>query len=123
MLFGFGIQAILCYAFLFLSGTSTAVEVTQIVLAGCLRFTVCFVWTVIYIFFSELFPTVVRSLALGITSAGGSIGSELAPFLVNLGVALSVTPMVFFGSIALMAVFCVSPLRETLNKPLMNNIL
>ena len=34
-----------------------------------------------YTYMSELFPTVVRSLAVGLISAGGTIGSAAAPFI------------------------------------------
>ena len=39
-----------------------------------LRYTIMFTWAVVYIYLAELFPTCVRSLALGFTSALGTIG-------------------------------------------------
>lgn len=40
-----------------------------------MRFLICVVWALGYVYVSELFPAVVRSLALCLISAGGSIGS------------------------------------------------
>lgn len=39
-----------------------------------MRFNIAFVWTVVYVFLSELYPTTVRSLAMGFTSLAGTIG-------------------------------------------------
>ena len=59
-----------------------------------MRFSICFVWTVVYIYYSELFPTVVRSLALGFTSAIGTVGSFGAPYLVELCNYIGLPPMI-----------------------------
>lgn len=40
-----------------------------------MRFIICVVWALGYVYVSELFPAVVRSLALCLISGGGSIGS------------------------------------------------
>lgn len=39
-----------------------------------MRYNIAFVWTVVYIYLSELYPTTVRSLALGFTSLAGTFG-------------------------------------------------
>ena len=75
-------------------------KIISIILAGMLRYTICFVWTTIYIFFSELFPTVVRSLALGATSTAGTLGSFSAPFLVQACTG-KINPMIILGFISL----------------------
>lgn len=40
-----------------------------------MRFIICVIWALAFVYVSELFPSVVRSLALLLISAGGSIGS------------------------------------------------
>lgn len=47
---------------------------------GMSKFLISSVWGFAYVYLSELFPTVVRSLAMGIISAGGMIGSISSPF-------------------------------------------
>lgn len=83
-----------------------------------MRFNIAFVWTVVYIFFSELYPTTVRSLALGFTSLAGTFGSMGAPYLIKL-CGDHFPAMVALGIISLVGAIHVIPLRETLNKPLL----
>ena len=95
-----------------------------------MRFIICFVWTVVYIYITELFPASVRNLALGFSSASGTIGFFLssklkilikfsnigsagAPYLKILCVKLSVSPMVPLGVIGIAGVICLLPLPET----------
>jgi len=86
-----------------------------------MKFNVCFVWTVIYVYFSELFPTQIRSLALGMTSAGGTIGSSSAPYIVFLcNKILKINPMIALGIIAVLGFFHVIKLKETKGKPIEN---
>lgn len=78
-----------------------------------MRFVICVVWALAYVYVSELFPTVVRSLALGLISAGGSIGSILQTFLINLSNAHDIHPLVTLGVVGVVTGLLVIPLRET----------
>jgi hypothetical protein len=46
-----------------------------------MRFVICFVWTVVYIYITELFPAAVRNLALGFSSAAGTVGLNFYLFI------------------------------------------
>lgn len=84
-----------------------------------MRFVICFVWALTYIYLAELFPTVVRSLAMGLVSAGGTVGSIICPFMVTFSNnVLKVNPLITLGVIGLLGVVSILPLRETLNKKL-----
>lgn len=88
-----------------------------------MRFIICFVWALAYIYIAELFPTVVRSLAMGLISAGGTIGSVLCPFLVTFSNSLlGVNPLITLGGVGVLGVLSILPLRETLNKKLQDDI-
>eukprot|EP00825_Cyclidium_porcatum_P047608 TRINITY_DN7776_c0_g1_i2.p1 TRINITY_DN7776_c0_g1~~TRINITY_DN7776_c0_g1_i2.p1 ORF type:complete len:401 (-),score=41.66 TRINITY_DN7776_c0_g1_i2:316-1518(-) len=98
-------------------------KIIQIILSGLLRFDICSVWTVIYVYFSELFPTQVRSLALGFTSATGTIGSIGAPYLVVLcNSVIHINPLVSLAVIGAAGFFHIIPLTETKDKPMKNKI-
>ncbi|XP_063363269.1 organic cation transporter protein-like [Cydia amplana] len=74
--------------------------------------------TTIYIYSSELFPTVVRNMGLGLCSVGMRFGSMLAPFISNLAVTTPWLPTVIFGFAPLLgAVICLL-LPETKGKKL-----
>jgi hypothetical protein len=83
-LVGLFISAFLCMSFLFLvipddcKDEICTIKIIQIIISAILRFCVCFVWTVVYLYDSELFPSVVRSLALGLVSLCGTIGNFIS---------------------------------------------
>ena len=78
-----------------------------------MRGIIAFVWDLCYVYISELFPTVVRSLALGIISAGGTMGSILCPFLITFSKSLNINPLVLFGVIGIIGGLSAIPLKET----------
>ncbi|CAH2053985.1 unnamed protein product, partial [Iphiclides podalirius] len=51
----------------------------------------------IYIFTSELFPTVVRNMAMGSSSMSMRVGSMVAPFISNLSLTVPWLPTLIFG--------------------------
>lgn len=51
----------------------------------------------IYIFTSELFPTVVRNMSMGASSTSMRVGSMIAPFISNLSLTIPWLPTVIFG--------------------------
>ena len=98
-----------------------------------MRFLICFVWALAYIYLSELFPTVVRSLALGIISAGGTIGkiyliitlhigSTASPFVVSFSKNLGLNPLIILGLIGVIGTISTFPLKETYGKQLEDEI-
>lgn len=77
---------------------------------------------VVYLYASELFPTVVRNVAMGICSMLARIGSMVAPFVVTLqSTALWLPPVIFGAAPLLAAVLCLL-MPETKGCDLMNTI-
>ncbi|XP_048240204.1 organic cation transporter protein-like [Haliotis rufescens] len=81
---------------------------------------------IIYIFSSELFPTVIRQSATGASSSCARAGAMVAPYIVDmvwicgdLGRALS---LLVFGSLAILAGLLALFLPETLNRDLPETI-
>jgi OCT family organic cation transporter-like MFS transporter 4/5 len=67
-----------------------------------------------YTYLSELFPTVVRSLAVGLISGAGTVGSITCPFVVTFANHLGISPLIPLGVIGLLGAASVIPLKETL---------
>lgn len=73
-----------------------------------------------YLFTSEVFPTVVRNSALGFASMFSRFGGFAAPFVVNIGIEwMSVA---IFSGVTLIAAFFCFFLPDTKDKVLLNTI-
>ncbi|XP_035684246.1 organic cation transporter protein-like [Branchiostoma floridae] len=70
----------------------------------------------------EVFPTVVRSMGIGVATAFSRIGSILSPFVTLLGDVWLPLPMVTFGVAACAGGLAVFLLQETLGVPLPETI-
>lgn len=85
-------------------------------------------FTIIYIFTTELFPTVVRNAGVGASSCAARIGSIVAPYTVDLGHLISSGPlgtgfpMLLYGVLSLIAGGLSLYLPETLGKDLPETI-
>eukprot|EP01016_Furgasonia_blochmanni_P010706 TRINITY_DN1458_c0_g1_i11.p1 TRINITY_DN1458_c0_g1~~TRINITY_DN1458_c0_g1_i11.p1 ORF type:complete len:614 (-),score=58.13 TRINITY_DN1458_c0_g1_i11:63-1904(-) len=112
-------------------------KIIQIALSFSSRLLVCIPFGVIYIYTNELFPTVIRSLGIGVSSFIGrfgdsslnrqilknDIGGSAAPVVVGFCYnVIHVHPMATFGLISFLACFCGSLLKETLGKKLEDEI-
>jgi OCT family organic cation transporter-like MFS transporter 4/5 len=75
-------------------------------------------YNLIYIYTAELFPTVIRNAALGLTTQMGGIGAIIAPGIVVLGHLNASLPLAIFGVVAVMGGLLAIWLPETLNQPL-----
>lgn len=75
----------------------------------------------IYLYTSELFPTVVRNSALGFASMCARIGGLIAPFVVDIQAAPWVSVLIF-SALSFLAGFMCLPLRETKGTVFLNTI-
>ena len=73
------------------------------------------VFVCVYLWASELFPTSVRSVGIGVASATARIGGIAAPWAVTLGnLSEALDPLLFFGAVAILAgLLCFFTLPET----------
>ena len=56
-------------------------------------------WGIVYLYTNELFPTVIRSVALSFACSMARIGSMAAPFIAYLAEINPILPIFVFGSI------------------------
>lgn len=76
-------------------------------------------FNILYIFTSELYPTVVRNTAVGVTSMVARFGSGLSSYIALLSnISLPIVPMIIFALFSLFAGMLVFVLPETSEKPL-----
>ena len=61
------------------------------------RFMMTALYLLIYVYTSELFPTSLRSLAMGMCTAVGNLGGLLAPNLVLLSGVIGVAPLLIIS--------------------------
>ncbi|XP_017768025.1 PREDICTED: organic cation transporter protein [Nicrophorus vespilloides] len=73
---------------------------------------------IVYVYTSELFPTVIRGASIASASTIARLGAFLAPFVPLLGLYVTYLPMLLFSAIAVIAAGLAFKLPETLNKQL-----
>lgn len=78
------------------------------------------IFTVTYIYASELFPTPLRNMAFGITSTGAKFGAMVAPFIANLKPQW--LPSVVFAGLLFVGALSCLPLPETKGRNLKDTV-
>lgn len=92
-----------------------AIPTEQTWITGCIgMLSISITFSVIYIFTGELFPTLVRNVAMGTASMFARFGSMTAPFVASVSSGEKWISPVVFGVMPLLAVAACFPLPETL---------
>ncbi|XP_012934512.2 solute carrier family 22 member 4 isoform X2 [Heterocephalus glaber] len=66
------------------------------------KFGVTSAFSMLYVFTAELYPTLVRNMAVGITSMASRVGSIIAPYFVYLGGYNRLLPYIVMGSLTVL---------------------
>ncbi|XP_071115010.1 organic cation transporter protein-like [Haliotis cracherodii] len=82
---------------------------------------------VIWLYSSELFPTVIRNSALAVANICARVGGTVSPYIANLALVISgdfgrAVPLIIFGTSMAVAGLAALALPETLNNPLPDTI-
>ena len=119
---GMGITGVFCFVLISVEGGTGNPIVAAVLLCG-MRFFVAGFWAIFYVYQAELFPTKVRSLSMGWSSALGTVGSSLSPLTVKLAKdTFHISSWIIPGTVAILATASVAPLKETFNKKLEDDI-
>ncbi|KAJ8409747.1 hypothetical protein AAFF_G00218060 [Aldrovandia affinis] len=97
-------------------------EVLIIILSMTGKFAIAIAFGLIYLYSCELYPTTIRSLAVGSGSMMCRVGSVVAPFCVYLADIWTYLPQMIVGSLAFVIGVMTLWLPETLGKPLTNTL-
>ncbi|XP_071801412.1 organic cation transporter protein-like [Asterias amurensis] len=102
------IGGVACLATIFMS---VGIWRTAVAMLG--KFCISATYSIIYLYSTELFPTPVRAVGLGVCSVAARIGGILSPVILLLGDVFESLPLVLFGSSAVLAGLLVFLLPET----------
>ncbi|XP_078316234.1 organic cation transporter protein-like [Crassostrea virginica] len=78
----------------------------------------------IFIYTGELFPTVVRSVVMGICSFGARVGSSISPYMYQIadGKMQRVTPLLQYGIVTIIVALLSILLPETIKRKLLEQV-
>ncbi|KAM9317102.1 solute carrier family 22 member 16 [Gastrophryne carolinensis] len=97
-------------------------DTATIIMSMAGKFSIGTAFGLIYLYTAELYPTVVRTLAVGSGSMWCRLGSVVAPFCVYLKDVWIFMPQLLVGIMALISGILTLLLPETLGKPLVNTM-
>ncbi|OXA57254.1 Organic cation transporter protein [Folsomia candida] len=110
---------LICSASLLASLLFESGSVTIIILALFGKLVIGGAYSLVYLYATELMPTLLRTYGLGTASMVGRIGSIMAPYVVDLlGKENNTYPSIVFGSVSLIAGLLSILLPETRNRRL-----
>ncbi|XP_072167135.1 organic cation transporter protein-like [Diadema setosum] len=97
------------------SGNDLSALIVTIAMVG--KFCISASYAIVFLYASELFPTVVRNLGLGVSSFSSRVGGIVAPLILLLDESVALwLPMSIFGTLSVLAGLTVLPLPETLGR-------
>ncbi|KAI8789878.1 organic cation/carnitine transporter 2-like [Biomphalaria glabrata] len=96
----------------------SAIKILSDVCVIISKFAITGVYTTIYLYAAEMFPTSVRNQAMGLSSFFENLGSLTAPFIIFSAKSIPELPMILFGAVSIVGAILVMIMPETHRRPL-----
>ena len=96
------------------------VKIFETLITLCLRFFLCMVYSVLYIYINELFPTNIRGFCMGFCIFFGRIINGLISYVTVFCIHHNFHPFLFIGVVAFVSNFFLCMLPETLRREMRN---
>ncbi|XP_040604579.1 solute carrier family 22 member 21 [Mesocricetus auratus] len=93
---------------------------TTLVMVG--KFGITSAYSMVYVYTAELYPTVVRSMGVGVSSTASRLGSILSPYFVYLGAYNRYLPYILMGSLTILTAIVTLFFPESSDVPLPDTI-
>ncbi|EMP32255.1 Solute carrier family 22 member 5 [Chelonia mydas] len=103
---------------LFIQLVPTDLHILSVFLVMLGKFGITSAFSMLYVYTSELYPTIVRNMAVGATSMSSRVGSIIAPYFVYLGAYDRFLPYILMGSLTVLIGILTLFLPESLGNPL-----
>uniref|UniRef100_A0A670Y6B3 Solute carrier family 22 member 4 n=1 Tax=Pseudonaja textilis TaxID=8673 RepID=A0A670Y6B3_PSETE len=103
---------------LFIQLVPPDLHVLSLILVMLGKFGITSAFSMLYVYTAELYPTIVRNMAVGSSSMSSRVGSIIAPYFVFLGAYGKFLPYIFMGSLTLLVGILTLFLPESYGKPL-----
>ncbi|XP_060693290.1 organic cation/carnitine transporter 2-like isoform X1 [Hemiscyllium ocellatum] len=100
--------------------SSLAAISTVLVMIGKFGTTTAF--AIVFVYTSELYPTTVRNMGVGMSSMASRVGSIISPYIFFLGIYHEFLPYILMGTLTVFSAILVLLLPETINIPLPETI-
>ncbi|XP_032067291.1 solute carrier family 22 member 4 isoform X1 [Thamnophis elegans] len=103
---------------LFIQLVPPDLHILSLILVMLGKFGITSAFSMLYVYTAELYPTIVRNMAVGSTSMSSRVGSIIAPYFVFLGAYGKFLPYILMGSLTLLIGVLTLFLPESFGKPL-----
>ncbi|XP_032625085.1 solute carrier family 22 member 4 isoform X1 [Chelonoidis abingdonii] len=103
---------------LFIQLVPTDFHILSVFLVMLGKFGITSAFSMLYVYTSEIYPTIVRNMAVGATSMSSRVGSIIAPYFVYLGAYDRYLPYILMGSLTVLIGILTLFLPESYGNPL-----
>ncbi|XP_061473050.1 solute carrier family 22 member 4-like isoform X2 [Rhineura floridana] len=103
---------------LFIQLVPPTLHLLSVILVMLGKFGITSAFSMLYVYTAELYPTIVRNMAVGATSMSSRVGSIIAPYFVFLGAYDRFLPYILMGSLTVLIGILTLFLPESYGNPL-----